>query len=53
MPDPVLREMRVEDVDAVMAVQEPASVAGLSAVFPQDRHPFPHDVLAERWRDEI
>ena len=49
----VLRAMRTEDVPAVMAVQEPASVAGLSAVFPQDAHPFPRAVLAERWREEI
>ena len=42
----VLRAMRTEDVPAVMAVQEPASVAGLSAVFPQDTHPFPRGVLA-------
>ena len=43
----VLRAMRTEDVPAVMAVQEPASVAGLSAVFPQDVHPFPREVLAD------
>lgn len=53
MPPSVLREMRVEDIPAVMAVQEPASIAGLSAVFPQDSHPFPREVLADRWRDEI
>ena len=53
MPESVLREMRVEDVPAVMVVQEPASVAGLSGVFPQDTHPFPRDVLADRWCDEI
>lgn len=53
MPASVLREMRVEDVPAVMAVQEPASVAGLSGVFPQDTHPFPRALLADRWREEI
>jgi RimJ/RimL family protein N-acetyltransferase len=53
MDGTVLREMREEDVPAVMAVQEPASIAGLSAVFPQDTHPFPRGVLAERWRAEI
>lgn len=53
MPDSVLREMRVADVPAVMAVQEPASIAGLSGVFPQDRHPFPREVLADRWCEEI
>lgn len=45
--------MTPEDVPAVMAVQEPASIAGLSGVFPQDTHPFPRDALAQRWRDEI
>ncbi len=50
---PVLREMRPEDVPAVMAVQEPASIAGLSGVFPQDAYPFPRDVLAGRWHAEI
>ena len=45
--------MRAEDVPAVMAVQEPMSIAGLSGVFPQDRFPFPREVLAQRWRAEI
>ena len=49
----VLRPMQPEDVSAVMAVQEPASIAGLSGVFPQNTHPFPRDVLARRWHDEI
>ena len=49
----VLRRMLVDDVPAVMEVQEPASVAGLSGVFPQDVHPFPREVLAQRWREEI
>lgn len=53
MPRPVLREMRLADVPAVMDVQEPASIAGLSEVFPQDRHPFPREVLADRWREEV
>lgn len=45
--------MRADDVPAVMAVQEPASIAGLSGVFPQDAFPFPREVLADRWRAEI
>ena len=49
----VLRRMHRDDVPAVMDVLEPASVAGLSGVFPQDVHPFPREVLAERWRHEI
>ena len=49
----VLREMRTDDVPAVMDVQEPASIAGLSEVFPQHDHPFPRQVLADRWRAEV
>jgi RimJ/RimL family protein N-acetyltransferase len=45
--------MRVSDVPAVLDVQEPAAVAGLSAVFPQDRHPFPREAIEARWRDEV
>ena len=50
---PVLRAMRPADVAAVVAVQEPAAVAGLSDVFPQDRYPFPREEIATRWRAEI
>ncbi|MCP3422353.1 GNAT family N-acetyltransferase [Nocardioides pinisoli] len=50
---PVLREMRESDVPAVLAVQEPAAVAGLSEVFPQDRYPFPREAIATRWREEV
>jgi RimJ/RimL family protein N-acetyltransferase len=45
--------MREEDVPAVVALQEPAAVAGLSEVFSQDRHPFPREVIAARWRAEL
>ncbi|MBC2933859.1 GNAT family N-acetyltransferase [Nocardioides sp. zg-1228] len=45
--------MREQDIPAVVAVQEPAAVAGLSEVFPQERHPFPREVIAARWRDEV
>ena len=45
--------MLTDDVPAVMDVQGPTSIAGLSGVFPQDRFPFPRDVLADRWRAEI
>jgi RimJ/RimL family protein N-acetyltransferase len=51
--DDVLREMRADDVAAVLAIQEPAAIAGLAEVFPQDAHPFPRAVLTERWHEEI
>jgi RimJ/RimL family protein N-acetyltransferase len=49
----VLREMQPVDVKAVLAIQEPASVAGLSGVFPQDTYPFPREAVAARWRVEL
>jgi RimJ/RimL family protein N-acetyltransferase len=49
----VLRPMTPADVPAVLAVQEPGAVLGLADVFSQDTHPFPRDVVAERWLQEI
>lgn len=45
--------MRVEDLPQVLDVQQPAAVAGLSDVFPQDEHPFPRDVVGSRWASEL
>jgi len=45
--------MRESDLPSVMDVQEPAAVAGLSDVFPQELHPFPRAQLEARWRDEL
>lgn len=49
----VLRPMRGQDVPEVVAIQEPAAVAGLSEVFPQDRYPFPREDIAARWCNEL
>ena len=48
-----LREMTAEDVPQVLDVQQPGAVLGLAEVFPQDRYPFPRDVIAARWLQEI
>lgn len=45
--------MTAADVDAVLEVQQPGAVLGLAEVFSQDTHPFPRDVVADRWREEI
>ena len=45
--------MGPEDVDAVVQSQEPAAVEGLSAVFPQELHPFPRDAITQRWHAEL
>jgi RimJ/RimL family protein N-acetyltransferase len=49
----LLREMRAGDVPDVLDVQQPGAVLGLAEVFPQARYPFPRDVIAQRWVEEI
>jgi RimJ/RimL family protein N-acetyltransferase len=49
----VLREMTAEDVPHVLDVQQPGAILGLAEVFPQDRFPFPREVIARRWLEEI
>ncbi|MBA2304686.1 MAG: GNAT family N-acetyltransferase [Acidobacteria bacterium] len=45
--------MTAADVPNVLAVQQPGAVLGLAEVFPQNRYPFPRDVIAQRWIEEI
>lgn len=42
-----------DDLDELVAVQEAAAVAGLSNIFPQDRYPFPRDIVLARWTAEL
>jgi RimJ/RimL family protein N-acetyltransferase len=49
----LLREMTAADVPHVLDVQQPGAVVGLAEVFPQDAYPFPRDVIAQRWVEEI
>ena len=49
----VLREMSTADVPDVLDVQQPGAIVGLADVFPQEAYPFPRDVIAERWWEEI
>jgi RimJ/RimL family protein N-acetyltransferase len=48
-----LREMTAADVRDVLDVQQSGAVLGLAEVFPQDCYPFPRDVIAQRWVEEI
>ena len=48
-----LREMAKEDVPHVLDAQEPGAVLGMGEVFPQDQYPFPREVIAQRWVEEI
>lgn len=48
-----LRPTTVADLPALLDVQQTAAIAGLSHIFPQDSHPFPREIVMERWRVEI
>jgi RimJ/RimL family protein N-acetyltransferase len=47
------RQMEVADLAKLLVVQERGAVAGLSNVFPQDRYPFPRELVRERWEHEL
>ena len=49
----ILRPARSSDVEALLDVQQPAAIEGLGHIFPQDQHPFPRTVVADRWLTEI
>jgi len=49
----VFRRLSEADLPELLDLQEPAAVAGLASVFPQDTHPFPRDAVLQRWRDEL
>jgi GNAT superfamily N-acetyltransferase len=50
---PVLRPLAAPEVDALVRVQRDGAVAGLAHIFPQDTHPFPIDVIRQRWLAEL
>jgi RimJ/RimL family protein N-acetyltransferase len=49
----IFRAATVDDVEAILDVQQPGAVLAFAHIFPQDEHPFPRTALAKRWRDEI
>lgn len=49
----LLREMTNADVPRVLDAQHAGAVVGLAEVFPQDAYPFPREVIAQRWEEEI
>ncbi|GGL25906.1 GNAT family N-acetyltransferase [Phycicoccus endophyticus] len=50
---PVLRSLRLEDLDALMDLQRAGAVAGLGHIFPQETHPFPTAQVRARWEAEM
>ncbi|MFT3851416.1 MAG: GNAT family N-acetyltransferase [Ilumatobacteraceae bacterium] len=49
----IVRPMTVEDLPALIEVQEAGAVVGMAEVFPQELYPFPRDSIVDRWRGEI
>lgn len=48
-----LRHITEDDLPSLLDVQQAAARVGLSNIFPQDTHPFPRDVVMQRWAREI
>ncbi len=45
-----MRAATADDAALLAAIQEEASLAGLSHVYPPELYPFPTDAVRERWR---
>ena len=49
----MLRRATIDDVHALVDVQEHGAIASLSHIFPQATYPFPRAEVLHRWRGEI
>ena len=49
----IVRDMTVDDLPALIELQQAGAVVGMAAVFPQDQHPFPRETILARWREEL
>ena len=49
----VVRRASVDDLEALLDVQEEGAIAGLANIFPQDRYPFPRQAVRRRWIEEF
>ncbi|QIM21098.1 GNAT family N-acetyltransferase [Phycicoccus sp. HDW14] len=50
---PLLRPLRLDDLDALLPLQEEGAVAALGHIFPQEEHPFPAAEVRARWVHEL
>jgi GNAT superfamily N-acetyltransferase len=46
----MIRRARIDDADALLAVQRGACVAAFPHIYPPERYPFPDDGVREVWR---
>lgn len=49
----VLRPMKRADLDALLVVQREGAQVDLGNIFPQEKFPFPTEVVRHRWEQEI
>ena len=49
----IVRDMVLDDLPALIELQQAGAVVGMATVFPQDRHPFPRKTILARWREEL
>ena len=49
----IVRDMTLDDLPALIELQQAGAVVGMAAVFPQDRYPFPRETVLARWREEL
>jgi len=45
--------MSVTDLDVLVQIQREGAIVALGHVFPQERYPFPVDVVRRRWEEEV
>src|SRR5262245_40038040 len=45
--------MTVDDLPALIDLQQAGAIVGLAEVFPQDLYPFPRQAIIDRWQAEI
>jgi GNAT superfamily N-acetyltransferase len=48
-----LRAASMTDVDACLAAQRRSGVVAYAHIFPQDRYPFPDDVVRAEWEERL
>jgi GNAT superfamily N-acetyltransferase len=48
-----IREARLDDAEALLAIQREASIAGFANVFPPEQYPYPTDEVRGLWRETL
>jgi RimJ/RimL family protein N-acetyltransferase len=49
----IVRDMVLDDLPALIELQQAGAVVAMAALFRQDRHPFFREAILARWREEL